>query len=45
MRSTRIVVLIVVGLTLLLGGTLLALAGPAAGAMGQTMAQFGWMCG
>lgn len=41
--STWIVVLVVVGLVLLLGGTLLALAGPAsaAGAMGQMMGQVG----
>jgi hypothetical protein len=41
-RFPWIVVLMVVGLALVLGGTVLALAGPAAavGAMGQA----GWMC-
>jgi hypothetical protein len=39
-RSPWIVVLLVVGLALVLGGALLALAGPV-GAMGQV----GWMCG
>ena len=40
MKSPWIVVLLVVGLALVLGGTLLALTGPTA-AMGQA----GWMCG
>jgi hypothetical protein len=42
-RSPWIVVLLVVGLALVLGGTLLALGGPAAGV--GAMGQVGWMCG